>query len=136
MDIQKVAPELRPYYQYLPAIPFHNRFLQFLMRFSLGLIGRRRHMNGVQVERTRIGPFGLRIYQPDQGTCGAGLLWMHGGGFMIGSAAQDDGICSAFARRLGLVVVSVEYRLAPEHPFPAALDDCFSCLELAVACRS
>ena len=126
MDIQKVAPELRPYYQYLPAIPFHNRFLQFLMRFSLGLIGRRHHMKGVQVERIRIGPFGLRIYQPDQGTCGAGLLWVHGGGFMMGSAAQDDGICSAFARRLGLVVVSVDYRLAPEHPFPAALDDCFA----------
>ena len=124
MDIQRVAPELRPYYQFLPAIPFHNRFLQFLMRFSLGLIGRRRQLKGVRVERTRIGPAGLRFYQPASGSCGAGLLWMHGGGFMIGSAAQDDGICSAFARRLGLVVVSVAYRLAPEHPFPAALDDC------------
>ena len=50
---------------------------------------------------------------------------MHGGGFIVGSAVQDESICASFARDLGLVVVSVDYRLAPEHPFPAPLNDCF-----------
>ncbi|WP_344376122.1 alpha/beta hydrolase [Agromyces tropicus] len=52
------------------------------------------------------------------------LLWLHGGGLVIGDAAQDDAWCARLAERLGIVVVSVEYRLAPEHPFPAPLDDC------------
>jgi len=54
----------------------------------------------------------------------AALLWIHGGGFVIGRAAQNDRFCGAAARDLGIVVVSVEYRKAPEHRFPAGLDDC------------
>ena len=126
MDIKKIAPELRPYYQFLPAIPFHNHSLRLLVRFLTKITGRTRLAEGVAVEKTAIGPAGVRVYQPAAGASGAGLLWMHGGGLVVGSAAQDDGICSAFARDLGLVVVSVEYRLAPENPFPAALDDCFA----------
>lgn len=45
---------------------------------------------------------------------------------VIGSAAQDDAFCATTARELGIVVVSAEYRLAPKHPFPAALDDCLA----------
>lgn len=58
------------------------------------------------------------------------LLWIHGGGFMMGRAKQDDLGCARFVKRLGLTVVSVDYRLAPEHPFPAPLDDCFAAYEL------
>jgi acetyl esterase/lipase len=57
---------------------------------------------------------------------GAVLLWIHGGGLVTGNAATNDRECAAFARELGIVVVSVEYRLAPRHPYPAALDDCYS----------
>jgi acetyl esterase/lipase len=53
------------------------------------------------------------------------LLWVHGGGLISGTAGANDPECSAYARDLKLVVVSVEYRLAPKYPFPAALDDCF-----------
>jgi len=83
-------------------------------------------VKGVKVEKHKIGPVSLRIYRPQEGSSGAALLWMHGGGLVVGAAAQDDGICSRFVQELGLLVVSVDYRLAPEHPFPDALDDCFA----------
>lgn len=54
------------------------------------------------------------------------LLWIHGGGYVIGKAAMDDTMCIRLSEDLGLVVASVEYRLAPEHPFPTPLEDCYS----------
>jgi len=56
------------------------------------------------------------------------LLWIHGGGYVIGTAQQDDRLCRRFSTRLGITVASVEYRLAPEHPYPAPLEDCYSVL--------
>jgi acetyl esterase/lipase len=56
------------------------------------------------------------------------LLWIHGGGYVIGNAQQDDRLCRRFSRRLGITVASVDYRLAPEHPYPAPLEDCYSAL--------
>lgn len=56
------------------------------------------------------------------------LLWIHGGGYILGTAKQDDGLCRRFSRKLGITVAVVEYRLAPENPYPAALDDCYSAL--------
>lgn len=57
------------------------------------------------------------------------VLWIHGGGYVMGRAKQDDGLCGRLAARLGVTVVSVDYRLAPEHPFPAPLEDCFAAYE-------
>lgn len=56
------------------------------------------------------------------------MVWIHGGGFVIGHAAMDDRTCQAWADDLGITVASVDYRLAPEHPFPAALHDCHDAL--------
>ena len=56
------------------------------------------------------------------------LLWIHGGGLVMGLPEQDHELCNHFAERLGIVVVSVDYRLAPEHPFPAGLEDCHAAL--------
>jgi acetyl esterase/lipase len=56
------------------------------------------------------------------------LLWIHGGGYVIGSAQQDDELCRRFARALGVTVAAVDYRLAPEHPYPAPLEDCYAAL--------
>lgn len=64
----------------------------------------------------------LRVYRPAAAD-DAVLVWFHGGGYIAGSLAAIDPVCRALARRLGSTVVSVGYRLAPEHPFPAALDD-------------
>jgi acetyl esterase/lipase len=57
------------------------------------------------------------------------LLWMHGGGLIIGSPRQNDRAMFGLVRELGIVVASVDYRLAPQHPFPAPLDDCHAALK-------
>jgi acetyl esterase/lipase len=72
---------------------------------------------------------GVRLYRPEREcTHGGALLWIHGGGYVIGSAAQDDELCRRFVRRVGVPVASVDYRLAPKDPYPAALEDCYSAL--------
>ena len=73
---------------------------------------------------------GVRLFRP-VGAHGPtpALLWMHGGGYVIGTAQQDDRLCRRFSNRLGITVASVDYRLAPEHPYPAALEDCYSALK-------
>jgi versiconal hemiacetal acetate esterase len=52
------------------------------------------------------------------------IYYIHGGGFVMGSVDQDDRFLDIFAQATGAVFVSVEYRLAPKHPYPAALEDC------------
>ncbi len=70
------------------------------------------------------------VYEHDnrQRPSGA-LVWIHGGGLVMGTPEQGDGLCSRIAAELGVLVVSVDYRLAPEHPFPNGLDDCYTALE-------
>jgi acetyl esterase len=71
----------------------------------------------------------VRVYaRADREGASPGLLFIHGGGFVVGTAAMNDSSCMEFADKLGIVVVSVEYRLAPEHPFPAATDDTYAAL--------
>jgi acetyl esterase len=67
----------------------------------------------------------LRSYVPhgQPGKPGAGMMYVHGGGFSIGSVGSHDHVCRVLAARSGVAVQSVEYRLAPEHPFPAGLTD-------------
>jgi acetyl esterase/lipase len=71
----------------------------------------------------------IRLFRPASARgAGPALLWIHGGGYVIGNAAQDDVLCRRFARELGATVASVDYRLAPEHPYPTSLEDCYSAL--------
>lgn len=66
----------------------------------------------------------VREYTPAPGARdAAGLLWLHGGGYCVGSIETSDILCRMFAASCGCRVFSVGYRLAPEHPFPAAVDD-------------
>ena len=90
--------------------------------------------SGVALENRDIagpdGPVPVRIYTPEgkQGV-GPGLLHIHGGGFVIGDLESELGTCIALCRNLGITVVSVDYRLAPQSAFPAALDDCVASWE-------
>jgi len=70
------------------------------------------------------GPIGLRVIRPQ--TCGerGTYLHFHGGGWMMGTPAENDSRLRRHAEATGLVTVSVDYRLAPEHPYPCAPDDC------------
>lgn len=74
------------------------------------------------------GPVAVRIYRPRAGRLPA-CVFYHGGGFVIGTLDGYDGVCSELARRADCVVVSVDYRLAPEDPFPAAVDDATAAFE-------
>ena len=69
----------------------------------------------------------VRVYRPKSGaTPRPGILFIHGGGFVIGSVEAEHIGAVLVAADAGAVVVSVDYRLAPEHPFPAALHDCYA----------
>jgi len=70
------------------------------------------------------GALGIRIYRPvnASGTL-PGLFFIHGGGMVLGNLDSDDGVPTMLCETLGAVIVSVDYRLAPEHPAPAAIDD-------------
>jgi acetyl esterase len=89
---------------------------------------RRRPMARVE-ERLVPGPGGTlpsRLYVPEgqpPGEPSALLLYFHGGGFVFGDLETHDGVCRFLAEASGASVLSVEYRLAPEHPFPAAVED-------------
>ena len=74
----------------------------------------------------------VRIYEHDHRPAGL-VVYLHGGGFCIGSIGLMDNVAREFAFCADAAVVSVEYRLAPEHPYPAGLDDCEAVTRWAVA---
>lgn len=71
------------------------------------------------------GPIRLRLFRARSGAAALpALVFLHGGGWMVGDLASHEGICRRLANAAGCCVIAVDYRLAPENPFPAALDDC------------
>ncbi len=65
----------------------------------------------------------VRVYFGESESDSCVLVYLHGGGWVLGSKSSHDGVCRQFARATGLTIVSVDYRLAPEAPFPAGLED-------------
>lgn len=81
------------------------------------------------------GPAGdvpVRVYHDDPAQPAPVVVFYHGGGWTLGTLDSIGGVCRELARRGDCVVVSVDYRLAPEHPFPAALDDAYAALGWAI----
>ncbi|MDP9101067.1 MAG: alpha/beta hydrolase [Actinomycetota bacterium] len=83
--------------------------------------------DGITTEDDVVGDLRLRFYTP-LGANGSAVLWIHGGGWSVGGLAGTDHICATVAAETGAVLVAVEYRLAPQYGFPAALDDCWTAL--------
>ncbi|MCW8843823.1 MAG: alpha/beta hydrolase [Rhodobacteraceae bacterium] len=79
------------------------------------------------------GPRPARLYLPEgAGGEAATLLYLHGGGWIQGGIETHDGLCGRLAEMAGIRVISYDYRLAPEHPFPAAADDSLACYQALV----
>ena len=79
-------------------------------------------------DATVAGTIPVRIYRPDAHGPVPTVVFFHGGGFVIGDLDTHDGVCRLLCRDAGAVVVSVDYRLAPEHHFPAAVEDAYAAL--------
>ncbi|PSP77853.1 alpha/beta hydrolase [Halobacteriales archaeon QS_1_68_20] len=87
---------------------------------------------GAVEDRTIPGPAGdlpVRIYEPRGGASAPPVVYAHGGGFVLGDLDTHDDTCRVLCEAAETVVVSVDYRLAPEHPFPAAVEDVYAATE-------
>jgi acetyl esterase/lipase len=139
---EKIPPS-RLWYFIVPMapIPFHpdlRRAARFLPSATVGerSLGLIRPLTGISgmlakkdVSVAKVGSITVRMHQPSSIEQPLpALLWIHGGGYVLGSASQDDAICRHFSRSLGMVVASVEYRLAPKFRFPIPLHDCCEAL--------
>jgi len=125
-----VAPELRN-----PLLPFvpPTDTATMLPLFRLNSRVRTPSGPGVAVTKRRIPgdpEVPVLVTTPDATSpnCRAAVLWIHGGGYVVGSPRPEALGTGRVAREVGAVVVSPDYRLAPQHPFPAALDDCMATL--------
>jgi acetyl esterase/lipase len=123
MEISRVAPELQNAVRRLPPMPFGRKWGRALTQALLALVPTAT-VGGVELKRVDGPGIGLRIHLPAIRRSTGALLWIHGGGFLIGRARQDDLFCAMTAKLVGIPVIAAGYRLAPKHRFPAALDDC------------
>ena len=90
--------------------------------------------NGIETRDVEIAAgLGARVYLPPGGnTTRPVMVYTHGGGWVVGAVATVDPFCRLLSEAAGVIIVSVEYRLAPEHPYPAALDDTLAAFDWVV----
>ena len=84
-----------------------------------------------EIRDVQAGSIPCRLYRPSAKTDLGLLVFFHGGGWVIGDLNSHDGVCRSLANKSGHAVLSVDYRLAPEHKFPAAFDDCVAAVKWA-----
>ncbi|UDY25357.1 alpha/beta hydrolase [Nocardioides sp. Kera G14] len=120
-------PELRSIARFLPLGLGLQRGLRLPRAASrvVAVIGAVRGVETAEV----IPGVTVRVHRPTASGPAPTVLWLHGGGTIVGSAAQDDKWCRRIAAELGVVVVAVDYRLAPEHPYPVPVEDCYAALQ-------
>ena len=128
MDINQIHPTLRKATASFPKLPVTSGFGRSLTRALLPLLLPKPKLPaGITIEKLKtVEGLSLRIYTPAGQRTRAAMLYIHGGGMMIGSPAMDDALLASTAAELDIVIVSPDYRLAPENPYPAPMDDCQS----------
>ncbi|AEH39024.1 alpha/beta hydrolase [Halopiger xanaduensis] len=141
MQAERIDPQAKAALERQERIPMpHNRYGLKLLRFLSRATSRLRNRNGPSVGRTLDrpipGPDGeldTRLYLPAASGPYPTIVFFHGGGFVLGSIDTHDWLCRHLTRESGCAVLSVDYRLAPEHPFPAAVEDAYGALEWTAA---
>jgi len=128
--INRILPELRQAYSEFPGFRLEED-----LTWSRGLLSNPPSKKSEDVLTTNcMIPRGdgdemlVKIYEPakrEQDKLPA-MLWIHGGGFVMGHPDMDDVLCERFVETANCVVVSIDYRLAPKHPYPAAIEDCYT----------
>ncbi len=134
MDINRLDGEMQAAYQRIPSFTVNNALVRYWLRFK----ERRQKVvlpavSGLSIRDVQHKHITLRLYEPQQRSSQGAVLWAHGGGYLFGSLAMTDLQCIQIAKKLGVLVVSVDYRLAPKHPFPAAHNDCRDAWQYLVA---
>ena len=126
-------PELHPLLELVPAFDFDNEQLPLIRNnpamtaeladpAQAGVVREEVHAAGGTGPEVR-----ALLYRPsEKAASGAGYLHIHGGGYVMGKPEMSDPVNLQICARLGVVVLSVDYRVAPEHPIPAPLDDCYT----------
>ncbi|PWV99343.1 acetyl esterase/lipase [Paenibacillus cellulosilyticus] len=129
--MSRVAPELRPLLSLFPplALPEGLEAARSAPAFPIPPSEHVRNSSRI-IEGGDAQEMLVKIYEPikQDGTLLPAVLWIHGGGYIMGHPDSDDGLCQTFVEEAGCVVVSVDYRLAPEHPYPAPIEDCYAAL--------
>jgi acetyl esterase/lipase len=124
IEMERIDPEVRPKLGRLKASDPSAGLAKVLFALAPFVLPTKR-VKGVTLTKERAGSVPLRVYRPEKPS-GAGLLWIHGGGLIGGVAKMDDEFCGRTALELGTTIVSIDYRLAPKYPFPAAHDDVYA----------
>ena len=119
-----VDPDYRALAYLIPVAGITPRVLPVVQRVASLADVVMRPIDGVRATDHEAEGASVRVYEPSATSAPAALLWVHGGGLVLGSPRMDDQRCSILSAALGITVVSAAYRTAPQHPYPAALDDC------------
>ncbi|MCP1309514.1 alpha/beta hydrolase [Paenibacillus tyrfis] len=126
---KRILPELRQAYAQFPGFQLEENLERSRSLVSPPPVKKSEHVH--TTSRTIPGAAGemlAKIYEPAgrKGDKLPAMLWIHGGGYVMGHPDMDDELCERFVQTAGCVVVSVDYRLAPENPYPAAIEDCYA----------
>ncbi|KAH8646817.1 alpha/beta hydrolase fold-domain-containing protein [Xylariales sp. PMI_506] len=141
---QPIDPDVRPLLD-PEYVAFHDEYCQYLIPDDAKVWDGSARLRQptwpvteskpVQVGRTRdidLGAYNIRVFEPESPRPVDGwpvFLWFHGGGWAVGDISSGNDMCALICQRAECVVISVGYRLAPEHPFPAAFDDSVDALK-------
>jgi acetyl esterase/lipase len=138
-ELSTIHPELQAVARKLPAITYSRKNL-WLMNLVMRWRPKPKPPADIVIENVFIpdqsyrARIRVRIYQPRSINAPTpALIWLHGGGYVLGNPEQDDECCVQYGRELGITLVSVDYRYAPKYPFPIGLEDSYAALAWVAA---